>query len=458
MDRSWRWCAALAMLLLFSPIGRAEQALRFSGSNTVGEKLTPALIHRWAAHNGWTVMGTASLALDETTIELLAGDERILVEVAAHGTNTGLRNLIDRRADIWMASRPASAAELSAARVLGALDEPDNQHVVALDGLAIIVHPDNDVTDISVDALRAAFAGEITDWRQLGGKAGPIALYARDDKSGTYDSFKSMVLGAAPLSSRAARFESSAELATAVSTDRRALGFVGLGAVGRGKTLAVGEPGIAALRPSVFGVATEDYTLSRRLYYYVADDASALIRSFIEFALGQSGQFVVEEEGFVAQTVRPLRMEVRGNLPREYLELTDNAARLSLNFRFGSGVSYLDGKSIRDLDRLARFLQDSRDCPCELMLFGFADKAERNEYFSISLSTERVDFIAAQMLGRGVAPHVVRGLGSAAPVSAESTDRGRARNRRVEVWVRPDAADIASRSARSVVASPSRGS
>src|SRR5690606_21077080 len=123
--------------------------------------------------------------------------------------------------------------------------------VVALDGLAIIVHPDNPVTRLDIDSIRALFAGDIRNWRQVGGRNAPVRLAARDDKSGTYETFRMLVLGNASLAADAQRFESTDELAHRVASDPDAIGFVGLGGVGGARTLAIGDAETPPLHPEV---------------------------------------------------------------------------------------------------------------------------------------------------------------------------------------------------------------
>lgn len=94
-----------------------------------------------------------------------------------------------------------------------------NEHVVALDGLAIVVHKANPVTTLEREKVQRIFSGRITNWSQVGGADLRINLYARDDKSGTFESFKTMVLRDEKISSRAKRFEDSEELSRSVAAD-----------------------------------------------------------------------------------------------------------------------------------------------------------------------------------------------------------------------------------------------
>lgn len=438
----------LVALVLAGPAYAEHTRLRLHGSNTVGARLAPALATGYAQARGWAIAGERREG-EATTIELSRGADTLRVEIEAHGTGTGYAALVEGRADLWMASRPATPGEVDGARAIGRLDAPAQEHVIALDGLAVIVHPANPVAALDVADVARMFRGELRDWSQLGGPRMPVSLHARDDRSGTFDTFRTLVLRGGALSSRAARYESSDRLAAAVLRERGAIGFVGLASVGRARAVGISDGGAHALLPGELAVATEDYALSRRLFLYNRADAPALVRDFVEFALGDAGQRTAERIGFVAQEIRALRVPPRDDADAEYAALTRGALRLSVNFRFSDGIGFLDTKALRDLDRLVQWVRSTGISGRELMLFGFADANEANPVQAIGLSTERADYVAAELARHGIGAGRIRGVGDAAPVADDATGTGRSRNRRVEVWLAPPgpAADVVLRAA-----------
>jgi phosphate transport system substrate-binding protein len=433
--------AATALLLIalcgFVDTAAAQETLRLHGSNTIGQRLAPALAREWATARGYTVTDTRTAVAEEVTLVTARDGQRLDIQIHSHGTGTGFGDLLAGRADLWMASRPVSAAELAQARPIGDLAAPAQEHVVALDGLAIIVNPANPIGALTVAQVRDIFAGRIRDWSAVGGAAGEIRLYARDDKSGTFDTFRSMVLRDVPISAAARRYESTDQLSTDVVADRDGIGFVGLAGVGRAKALAVSDPGTRPITPDRVMVGTEDYVLSRRLFLYNRADAGPLVEDFIEFVLGSGGQAVVERIGFVSQAVAAVDVPSRPGLPGEYQQFTDGAQRLTMNFRFAAGSATLDNKALRDVERLVDFLGGQANRKVELMLFGFVDGNEINPYQALTLSNERADLVAQALVSRGVGARRVRGMGDSAPVAANDSEAGRFKNRRVEVWVRP---------------------
>ena len=434
------WLSFLCMAIAPAWANEADRPLlRLHGSNTIGQRLAPALARAWAEQQGWVFVAQHTVRIDEYRIDLRRERELAHIEIAAHGTGTGLEALLDRRADLWMASRPVSAAELAKASTLGRLDLPAQEHVIALDGVAIVVHPNNPLHTLSIPELRRVFSGDVRDWSALGHPPGAIAVHARDDRSGTFDTFKALVLAGAALSPTAKRYESSDELVAAVMNDRNAIGFVGLDAVGAARTLAIADVGTRALPPKRMDIATEDYALARRLYLYAPELQSDGVREFIEFAQGPAGQALAERIGFIGQQLRAESVPPRMGMPDEYQTLTAGALRVSVNFRFGSGLTYLDGKALRDLGRLVDFLGSDAMRGHDVALIGFSDAKEVSPIDAILLSNDRADYIAQQLNRAGVAVRRVRGMADASPVASNENEAGRSRNRRVEVWVKPRA-------------------
>ena len=280
------------------------------------------------------------------------------------------------------------------------------------------------------------FSGELSDWSQIGFSRGPIHIYARDDKSGTFDTFKTLVLGGKPLAPEAKRFEDSNELSEAVAADPSGIGFIGLPYVHSAKALAISEKQAQALQATRLTVATEDYPLSRRLYLYTpTNPTNRFTQKFIEFAISKQGQYVVADSGFVAQNVVPQDQAVAQEAPRDYKQLTQRAKRLPLNFRFRRGKSDLDNKALVDVDRVVTFIADLHYTGDKILLFGFADSTGPAQ-INRTLSLNRAKTVEDQFKQRGLEPGAVRGFSSDLPVAANDTEEGREKNRRVEIWVK----------------------
>lgn len=414
---------------------------RMHGSNTIGEKLGPALADAYLRQHGAGATETRDLAPDERQVvaQSSTGATRPAIEVFAHGSATAFKDLAAQAADLGMASRRIKPEEVTQLLPLdGDLSSPSSENVLGLDGVAVVVNPANPLQSLSIEQVGRIFSGEITDWSALGGNSGAISIHARDDKSGTYDTFKSLVLDPLNLKLLAAahRYESSTELSDAVAADPGAIGFIGLPYVRRSKVLGIsagaGNPPIV---PTQFTVGTEDYPLSRRLYLYLPGKApSKDAADFVEYALSDAGQEVVKQIGFISQNPYTEKVADDANWPADYRQMMSGAERLSFDFRFESGTGNPDTKAQRDLGRLVNYLGKAGRGRA-LLLAGFADSvggADANR----QLSLERAKVIAAALQARGIDVLDVRGFGSAIPVASNDTPAGRDRNRRVEVWLR----------------------
>jgi phosphate transport system substrate-binding protein len=405
--------------------------IRLHGSNTIGSDLAPALAEAFLRQRTGATVVRRREGQDTIVIEAHDGPRTLeSIEVEGHGTATAFQDLAAARCDIGMASRRVHDDEAGDASLASAASE----HVIGLDGIAVIVNPTNPVSSLTTTQLAAVFAGGAGGWSDVGGAAGPIAVYALDGRSGTFDTFRHLVLGERPVTADAKSLESSAELSDAVAADARAIGFIGLPYVRSAKPVMIQEGTSMPLLPSPMSVATEDYPLARRLYLYLPLGAPVAARDFVDFALSDAGQVVVGASGFV-----DLRPECESNAPRcptcsaEYRDAVRGACRLSIDFRFVRGE--LDTRALADLQRIASFMRKRDNAARSLVLLGFsASGGPRVE--DLARSRQSAATVATQLRARGLNVDVARGLGPEMPVADPATPAGRERNHRVEVWLR----------------------
>ncbi len=425
---------------------KAEILLTLRGSNTIGLELGPKLAQAFLAFNG--VSGVAIVRTKEEPEEAsIVGNRAGKPEgifVSAHGSGFAAKGLIahtpETPTDIGMSSRRMQPAERDALAAKGDMYSPGNEHVLALDGLAVVVNEANPIGSLSVQQIKDIFSGAITDWgdKRIGGTPGPIHLYARDNNSGTYDSFAAMVLRGAKLQADAQRFEDSELLSASVAKDPSGIGFIGLPYVASTKALAVSDAGTSPIRPNRLTVATEDYPLARRLYLYTlpaAINPNPRAQQFIEFALSKSGQAIVDQVGFIGQTLQAEPVKTAAGLPPEYVALVRNAERLSTDFRFKFNSIDLDNRGVRDTTRLADYLASRRIDPRRLVLIGFGDNVGNSAGIK-TVSENRARRVAEELKRDGIAVGQIVGFGAAMPVADNATEDGRDKNRRVEVYVR----------------------
>ena len=444
-SRPWSQTAALLALAFCCYVmpwpasaGEANLLLRIQGSNTIGAHLAPALAAGLLRQQGVAHPEQQISAPNEVSVSGRDAQGRLLqITVAAHGSGTGFVALAEGSAELAASSRPIKDSEQASLASLGDLRSASAEQVIALDGLAIIVHPDNPVQQLDIAQVAALFAGEIDNWQALGGPAGAVRLYARDDNSGTFDTFKELVLSSQgkQLAGAAQRFESSDELSERVSQDPQAIGFIGLPYIRQAKALHIADQGSQAMPASRELISTEDYPLSRRLFFYLKpDESNPWARALVEFAQSAEGQAIVTANGFIGQQVQAMRVAVDASQTRVYQRLAEQAQRLSVNFRFREGSAELDNKALHDLQRLLDYLKANDKQHRQLVLVGFGDPKSDPARAAL-LSKLRAMAVRRELARAGILPRDILGLGEQLPVASNQQDDGRLKNRRVEVWV-----------------------
>jgi phosphate transport system substrate-binding protein len=421
------------------PIPEHGTVLRIQGSNTIGAALGPALVEGLLSEQGLRRIRreTPATANELRIVGETVQGRRVVVEVAAHGSSTGFTALKAASADLAASSRPIKDSELASLQSLGDLKSPSAEQVIAIDGLAIILHPDNPLNQLDTEQLARIFSGEVKTWEDFGGRGGPIHLYARDDQSGTYDTFKELVLSGRgkTLSSAAKRFESSEQLSDAVSADPQGIGFIGLPYVRQAKAVAIVDGQSQAMLPLNSLIATEDYPLSRRLFFYLPPTGkNPWAQALVAYAQSSKGQAIVAANGFIAQTVQAMVVTPNALMPEGYQSLSRHAQRLSVNFRFEEGSASLDNKARQDLTRVLDYIKQQDKISGQVTLVGFGD-AKSDPARADLLSKLRAMAVRRELVQSGVVFREILGFGAEMPVAANSADEGRIKNRRVEVWV-----------------------
>jgi phosphate transport system substrate-binding protein len=428
-----------------------------AGSNTIGDGLMPALVEGYADSLGAELVRQVGVTENEWAFRISDTDGREIatIEISAHGTATGLPALADDSAAIALASRRMNGPEAG----LPDLSGTPQERILALDGLVVIIHPDNPVRALTLDEIAALFAGRIGNWSQLGGRDLPVTLYVRDDSSGTLEVFNATVMNPRQLqiAEAAERFEDNADLSDLVSIDPGGIGFTGFAFARAAKTLAIRQQCGLVSFPSTFTLKTEEYPLGRRLYAYdVGAEIPEHASEFLSFAVSDAAQPLIAEAGFADRSIERQGIEVQGArlahslttpeefsmpLMREMLGELKDAERLSLTFRFTPGSSELEPRSQSEAERFASALAIGAFAGKEILLVGFTDSVG-DFNGNRSLAERRAQSVRDTLTtaaGAGALDDVsilVQSYGELTPVGCNETAEGRNLNRRVEVWVR----------------------
>jgi phosphate transport system substrate-binding protein len=207
------------------------------------------------------------------------------VEVQGGGSTAGLQAAESGLVDVGMCSRSLTEKE---SRIFTPI-------LIARDGLAIVVNLENPVAKLSLEQLRALFAGRVTNWKAVGGKDGPVWPITREEGSGTRESFLRLVMGNERISRRALTQESNGAVKELVKGDPTAIGYMSLGLVGQElKPMAV-----EGIPPTVANVLSGRYHLVRPLLFVTKGAGNAAAQGFVDFVLSPEGQSLLATEGLV---------------------------------------------------------------------------------------------------------------------------------------------------------------
>lgn len=213
------------------------------------------------------------------------------ISVRGGGSGVGIAALTDKVTDIAMSSRPIREAEIETARARGVNPV---EHMIANDGIAVIVHPLNPVNELSLAQLREIYTGRITNWTQVGGEPGEIVVVSRDVASGTFKVFNRFVLKDEKVWPGALLQASNTAVLITTKITPGAIGYIGLGYIGPDiKVLA-----LDGVKPTIETVLAGTYPITRPLFLYTDGEPEGLSKSFIDFILGDEGQRLIKEEGF----------------------------------------------------------------------------------------------------------------------------------------------------------------
>jgi phosphate transport system substrate-binding protein len=244
--------------------------------------------------DGSTTVGPIAKAFAEYYMERNPG---VNITVSESGSGNGAKSLVNGTCHVADMSRFMKESEVKAAMDNGIMPVA---HVVALDGIAVIVHPSNPVKGLTVDQVRDIYTGTITNWKQVGGPDKAIVVCSRDTNSGTYETFESLVMNKEKMGSATEYYGSNGAVHEKVSKTATAIGYVGLGFLDR----AVKGLEINGIAPTPETVKSGKYPIARPLFMFTNGYPSmgTHLYAFVTLYLTRQGQEIIETIGFVPVT------------------------------------------------------------------------------------------------------------------------------------------------------------
>jgi len=244
--------------------------------------------------DGSTTVGPLAKAFAEY---YMSNNPGVNITVSESGSGNGAKSLVNGVCDVATLSRFMKPEEFKAAADKGLLPVA---HVIAFDGIAIVVHPANPLSGLTLEQVRDIYLGKITNWKQLGGPDQDIIAISRDSNSGTYETFEQMVMDKQKIAPRIEYVGSNGAIRQRVQSTPAAIGYVGFGFLDRTvKALPVND-----VHPDQQSVLSGRYPIARPLFMFT-NGYPALgshVQQFVTLYLSPKGQEIVESIGFVPLT------------------------------------------------------------------------------------------------------------------------------------------------------------
>ena len=217
------------------------------------------------------------------------------IDIQGGGSAAGIMAAETGAADIGMSSRDLNESESSLWHV-----------EIAKDGLAIIIHPNNPIQDLTLEQIRDIYAFKTNNWNELGGPDAKIHVITREEGSGTRSAFESLVMGKEEITPRAIVQGSNGAVRQLVSSDRNSIGFISMGLVDQ-TVKAIYLEGIEATWDNVLNGS---YSLFRPFLFVAESEPTGLAKEFVDYTLSAEGQRLLITEGLIPnQSVQGIENE-----------------------------------------------------------------------------------------------------------------------------------------------------
>ncbi len=273
-----------AAAVLVSPAAYAEQNITIKGSDTI-----LVLGQRWAE-------------------DYMKQHPDVTIQVTGGGSGVGLAALVNGTTDIANASRAIKEKEVDKAKQAGYFPV---EFKVAIDSLAVVVHADNPIKELTVKQIAGIYTGKINNWKEVGGNDQPILRYSRESSSGTYQFFKEFILKNADFAADAQTMAGTSAITNAVTKDPAGIGYGGaayflnqpglkiLAVKNNDKSEAV-SPVTAEGKVDFEAAWSHRYPIWRYLYMYTKiKPRKGAIKEYLDWIVSAEGQKIVEEIGYV---------------------------------------------------------------------------------------------------------------------------------------------------------------
>ncbi|WGV98452.1 phosphate ABC transporter substrate-binding protein [Vibrio sp. YMD68] len=226
----------------------------------------------------------------------MKSNDSVFIEVQGPGSSAGVKAAKNGTADLGMSSRNLKDSEKESTLV---------EEVVARDGIAVVVNPNNKLKGLTAEQVTAIYKGEITNWKDVGGADKPIVAITRDTASGTRGAFEDIMslkmkvsgIKVSAISQRAQVANGNGALKTMVASNPYAIGYISLGTVDE----SVNALAVDGTEASVDNVKNGSYKVARPfLVLYKEGKPSAETQKFLDWMLTDEAQALVAKKGYIS--------------------------------------------------------------------------------------------------------------------------------------------------------------
>ncbi len=232
--------------------------------------------------------GTAHIPVMQALAkEIMSRYPNVRITIAGGGSGVGIKQVGEGLVDIGNSGRKPTDEEINTYNL--------KVHQWALDGVAVVVHPENPVRSLTLPQVQAIFAGTVKNWKEVGGPDKAIHLFTRDEASGTREVFWEKALKKGPVAPTADVVPSNGAMKTAVATDPGAIGYLSVGHL----DATVAPVSLDGVTPSAETVRNRTYVVSRGLYSNTKGEPSPLVRAFLDTLHSPEGRAIIEAQGFI---------------------------------------------------------------------------------------------------------------------------------------------------------------
>ena len=249
------------------------------------ESTAPEALSGIVNTNGSTSMNDVILALTEGFGEV---QPDVTVNYTGSGSGAGIEGVLAGSCDLGLSSRALTDEEKAEGAV---------ENIIALDGVAVVINPENTVTDLTIEQIAQIFTGEITNWSELGGADAEIAVFGRENGSGTRSAFEEIV-GVEDACAYTNEYSSTGDVIGNVASNPNAIGYASLSAVDE-SVVALMVNGVA---PSEDTVKDGSYEIQRPFVIVTVDgtELSPAAQAFLDYAMSAEFADIIAAAGAVS--------------------------------------------------------------------------------------------------------------------------------------------------------------